>query len=256
MGARIYVGFALACAVTGCSVDDRQLLEAAQALGPDAGDSGGAPIAESGAGGASETGGGGGAPVTDAASDAPPTEPWNDGGHCVHFDLKGEPDCDDTIVTNADFDFDAEKWEADLYVLADWLADDTQASPTSGSIRVRNTRKGNFDDFIPQGVSQCVPVTEGLRYTFSAETFIKPGQAVGYAEIAAWFYREPECAGNPGELYGVAASTSTNQWVITTGTGLIAPAGAKSMRVRLNAKKPWREVSFEVQFDAVRVKAN
>ena len=244
-----------------CTVDDR-LLNSAEAIGAE-----------------------GGVHVLDAnlASDSPTTPPDvigvvappPDGGSsrdagsvpdagCVHVGSDGKPDCDETLALNADFNRDLAHWEEkDAFGSVKWNARDSQDRPSSGSIAIVNTYQAPPNDrsFVPAAAEQCVAVTAGRVYAFSAQVFIPLGQAFGNGAIAVWFYDDTNCGGGISEngAYSVAVSLNSNlgSWgpIPAPGSGgnLFAPVGAQSMSVHLVAQKPGGTEPFQALFDAVRV---
>ncbi len=202
---------------------------------------------------------GGGGKETPSDAVAPPSvdapaPPSLDAGPCVHVSPIGQPDCDQTLVANADFNRDIHGWAPDVPTVVEWRAADAQNAARSGSIAVKDTNHIDLDGWGAGGAAQCVAAKPGTTYDFAAEAFIKRGQSTGFAQIAVWFYREAGCAGLLDQAYSVAVTDTTNAWTHINGS-LITPTTSQSMAVRLVSQKPFREEPLEVLFDAVRVRA-
>ena len=187
-----------------------------------------------------------------AAPDSGPPPPV-DTGPCPHVDLQGLPDCDKTLATNADFNRDTSGWKAENGGLLRWIDLDTQGAKNSGALAVKNAQRGDVDGKVGVAASQCLPVTEGKTYAYSASMFIKRGQAYGQGQILAFFYTEDGCEGLVQSAYAVTGVESTEKWMLATGINLTVPATVKSMGVRLQVEKPFRSDTLEVVFDAVRI---
>lgn len=189
----------------------------------------------------------------DAAMHDSGATPPPDPGPCVHTDLQGVPDCDRTLVTNADFNRDVVGWRPENGALLRWVAFDTQESKTSGAVAVKNAQAGDLDGTVGVAAGQCLPVIEQKTYSFEASMFIKRGQSYGQGQILVFFYEQPGCDGLVKSAYAVTGVQSTDRWLRASGSNLTALAGIKSMGVRLHVEKPFRSDTLEVLFDAVRV---
>jgi hypothetical protein len=248
-----------------CSVDQRTLRVATAELGGDSG-------VRAASGGAAADGSGG-RTADDADANITPTDggtgsdgsgsgPVGDGG-CAHVGADGRPDCGNTLALNADFNRDVANWtEQDAFGHSAWNARDSQSRSGSGSIAITNTYQVDDDNAeVGAAAEQCIPVVPGTTYTFASQAFIPKGQpaAFGLAVLAAWFYSGSTCGGLPIEnnAYTVAAADKLDTWVAVPPVGfpggLIAPANARSMAVRLVAQKPGNLGSFQVMFDAIRI---
>ncbi len=256
-GIRWVLAAACVAIVPACGIDDRQLaISEPPGPLPDADGGGGfdsgigadvGSIAAGGAGGVDS-----GSPLP-GQRDATPVP--IDGGSCVHVDKIGKPDCGDTLVANADFNRDASDWPAaDAVGKLTWSTSDSQHAKTSGSLSVKNTYKADLDGPSVAAAGQCVTVTPGATYDFSAEVFIAKGQVYGTAQLAVWFYKEAKCAGLTEVAISVAGSDVTDRWVPVSGS-LTTQDSTSSMMVRLVSQKPFREAPLEVLFDAIRVRA-
>lgn len=251
------VGLFAVLGLTACSLDDRQLSVGRTDAG-DAGDGGDAadaallgdadasstkPPSESGAPGTQDDSG----RVSNEASG-----PGGNTGGCVHTGADGAPDCADTLASNADFNRNVVGWASGDPGNAKWDPADSQGAKTSGSIAVTNKIEVDIDGFAVSAATQCIPVTPGAVYTFSAEVFIPSGQTYGLGQIAVWFYPAPACKGNDDQAYTVVNADVTNRWTTINGS-LIAPSADQSMSVQLQAQKPFRATPFVAKFDAIRV---
>ncbi len=252
-----WVAVVVACSISACSVDDRQLSVKSSDLGSgtpipftDGGpglDGGDAALPFGGDGGGD--GGSPGVTLPDGATLTPP-----DGGSgCAHVDNMGLRDCSQTLVANADFNRNVSGWVPDPGSKATWNSSDSQNAKTSGSLLVENDNEEDLDGMTVEGVGQCIAVTPGTTYDFAASIIVPKGQDYGSGQISAWFYDKPSCAGFVDQAYAVAGADSTAQWTAVSGS-LIAPMTAASVMVRLVAQKPFREPKVQAEFDAVRVR--
>jgi hypothetical protein len=266
-GARHHVSrlgqlLALLPCLAACSLDDR-LLHREQASGF-GGDSGFLLPFEAGSGGKPHGSGGhrpmstphdDAATVDDASADAADDAAFGDGGGCFHRNVDGSLDCSDTLVTNADFNRNAAGWEGFNDFELSWDSSDSQGARQSGSLSVKNTHKyTDIDGVLVAGATQCVPVAAGDAYDFSVHMFIPKGQLPGAVGIlAVWLYQSPDCA-DIDSAYTLLATDVVDKWQLATGQGLGIPPKVVSMKILLEAQKPFRwEDPFEVDFDAVRV---
>lgn len=246
--------------VVGCKIDDR-VLSRSQPISFDSG-----PLGVGSAGGSSSVGTGGspdGGGSTSSQGDAggtggtldAGTTPGYDGGGCFHLGSDGKPDCDATLMANADFNVDTHAWpQADAFGSSTWRAVDSQGAAASGSLSVTNTYTYDASGMGPSAAAQCVGITGGKTYNFAAQIFIEGGQVYGSGEIAVWFYPTPDCSGGPDQAYVAASSDVTGAWTPASGS-LISPVSDLSMSIRLGAEKPFRTPKLEVLFDAIRVTA-
>ena len=257
------MGWIIACCVAAalpaCGLDDRQLDVASEggfdaAWKPIGFDDGGllvsdVAVAADGEPPSSRDG----SPIADGTEVGSPA---SGGNGCYHFGEDGGPDCGDTLVQNADFNRNLTDWKpGNAFGTIDWAAKDSQDSRRSGSIAVANTYQAQNDGQVAAHGAQCVSVTPGVIYTFTAEAYIPDGQSYGYGVLDVWFYSEENCGGLPdGGVYNVTLTDVIGKWVPLIPGSLIAPDSAKSMSVRLGAQKPIRsKPPFQALFDAVRV---
>jgi hypothetical protein len=187
-----------------------------------------------------------------ATHDSAPPKPSGN-GPCVHVDAQGMPDCDRTLVSNADFNKDIGGWAPENGAELRWVEFDSQGAKGSGALAVKNAQHGDVDGTVGVAGSQCIPVAENTTYAYEASIFIKRGQAYGQGQILVFFYTEPGCQGLVQSAYAVTGVQSTETWLHAVGINLKVPATVQSMGVRLHVEKPFRTDTLEVLFDAVRV---
>ena len=175
-------------------------------------------------------------------------------GPCAHVDELGKPDCDKTLVSNADFNKDIVGWNPEAGGELRWVDFDAQEAKTSGSIAVLNAQHGDVDGTVGVAASQCLPAVMAKEtYAFAANVYIKRGQSYGQGQILVFLYQESGCKGLIQGAYAVTGVQSTERWLNATGTSVTIPEGVKSMGVRLHVEKPFRSDTLEVLYDAVRV---
>jgi hypothetical protein len=263
----------LSFALVGCPVDERALgqgstgggragsgLDAYAGLqglaGSDGGssqraDAGAAGHAEGGADGGGEAAGGaagGGGDVS--ASGAGPD--FGAGG-CGDLDGNDVQDCDETLIDNASFDSDTSAWEVDTIAAQTWDARNARPAQQSGSISVSNAQALVGDGVIIGGAGQCRPTVGDARYVVAARTLIPGGQGQGGAGLLVFFYGAEDCADYSLGSLGPELVTTTDRWLAVEGT-VKAPQGARSMRVKLVASKPFAQAKLQALFDDVLVR--
>jgi hypothetical protein len=175
-------------------------------------------------------------------------------GPCVHTNLDGKPDCDDTLSLNSDFNRSIQGWTGTANATVRWVQLDVQGAGQSGSIAVKNVEEGDYDGVSEAAATQCLSATPGVTYTYEAWTFIEHGQPFGNAQLEVWFYDQPDCAPlvTDNGAYALNSLDVTDHWNLLRGS-LKVPATVHSMSVRLVATKPYRNRPIEVLFDSVRV---
>lgn len=284
------VALALGCgcfAFNGCPVDDRSLavnaggagsISAAGSVGtagtsrggtqssggssagaPDPGE-GGAPSGQAGFGGQGGTGNEAGSATAGSSTAGSPTagsgneggspEPGGDG--CEDLDDDGVRDCEQTVALNSRFMSDAAGWEPEPTLHQAWDQRDASNIQGSGALLVRNTNTAQGDKDMLAGSRQCLPAIGQEHYSVAANTFIPRGQGRGSAGIAVWFFSADNCVDTRGAVT-VQLVSATDQWLATHGT-VQAPAGTRSMHIRLVTQKPFEQPSMEALFDDVLVR--
>jgi hypothetical protein len=231
--------------VAGCAVDDRTLLE----LDDDGGAVG--TGARDGAGGA-------GASRTEEDATPPP--------RCIYPADESKADCH-TLVQNAGFHADSSHWlkEYDSIFLS-WSRADAAANNASGSITVLNTHSGDDIGFADAGARQCLTVTPGTTIVVGADVFIvggehpygfdaSPGPDKPKAGLSILFYELEGCRGGSDDDSFTPPLTEAEDAWIPIGGSKVAPDKAVSMAVRLIAMKPFQQLSMQVHFDNVLVRA-
>src|SRR5262249_2141245 len=115
---------------------------------------------------------------------------------CPDLDENLTPDCDETLVKNADFDKDTKNWEPEQDVTAAWSSTDARKVADSGSMDVTTSVAGESTTAGIAGVDQCLAVKGGSTYHFNAEVFIEGGQSPsGSGAINLVYYDEDDCTG-------------------------------------------------------------
>ena len=201
---------------------------------------GGSSAGASGVGGAGKGGTSGGGTSGGSGASAP----------CPDIDQNGTVDCDETVVSNADFDSDADEWNAEMLSGLAWNEIDARSVSNSGSVDVTNENSGGSEVATISAASQCVVVYAGTTYMFASEVFVPPGQpAGGFGALNMVFYDQPDCVGQILDS-GFAPSTSNNFWQTVT---LVkkGPPGAISAAIRLGAVKALNMPPYVARFDNV-----
>jgi hypothetical protein len=254
--ARAWINVA-ACAViasvalllSACSIDSRSLSMDPSGAAASAGSAGNGP----GSGGSSST---------------PPLEV--ELPVCV-YDEPVTADCK-TLVSNAGFAEDTSGWLPEDGISATWDEMNASATGGSGSITVLNLRHGKSAGYATGASLQCVPVTPGKYYDLAADVFIAEGQGLGLAEdsacsippcskdgyegeahLSVYFSDSADCSPpTTGNIFSEAVS-ETGKWIHVEATGR-APERVRSMEVRLDTLKPFREYFFSALYDNVFVR--
>jgi hypothetical protein len=255
--------------LVGCPLDERTLAPYPvdiidPGLGGQAGDGFGEPLPEGGEGGESEpaSGGSGGTAGSAGKGGAAGRAGGGSGGTggdentggtpaCPDLDQDGEPDCDQTLVTNGRFDEDSSNWTAQDSVERVWVPLDAEGRADSGSLKVANLTQDENDQIVMAGAYQCIPINNGqpTTYTFLGQVYIEPGQGQGSAGVSLLFFSLPGCLGT--------AIVNKQNMRAETGSWQIAVAEAtttyetKSVAVRLVSVKPARAERFEARFDNI-----
>ena len=235
---------ALAVGLTGCSVDDRTLLEEGESVGGSGGSG-----ADARAGG---TGNAGADPDAGSLKE------------CVY--VAGEaPDSEcETLVKNPGFHFDSSEWQSEKSaVYLGWHPVDPSDSDSSGSMGVLNLLSGISPiGVVSEGARQCLPATQGKRYGTAVDVFIPSEQVYGWdggfedakAGLSILFYRKDDCQGaSIPQGSSVTLAQGADSWKRSSGWTL-APQETLSMAVRLVVIKPISQPSLSALFDNVLVR--
>lgn len=189
---------------------------------------------------------------------------------CV-YDEPVTADCR-TMVSNAGFTEDIAGWEPEDGIAATWDTMNASTAGGSGSITVLNLRHGKSAGVASGASLQCVRVTAGKYYDLTADVFIAEGQGEGLdedsacpippcskggyegqAHLSVYFSDSTDCSPpTTGNIFSDTVA-ETGKWLHLEATGR-APERAKSMAVRLDTQKPFREYFFSVQYDNVFVR--
>ncbi len=239
--ARVSCCVCLLLAGTGCTVDDRTLLE------DEAGGTGGSGGTEN--------------PIHAGGADDQEVEPLP---RCLYLGTAVDPGCE-TLVKNAGFSTNIANWIAEpVGISEDWLRTDASDDPKSGSLVVLNLNysvdEGAKNGTNGGGSRQCIPIKSGTTYDLAADIFIPAGQGMGFegvyisvAALSLFFYEEPDCGGRTKSNFTSTPVEKTDEWVHVEGSAL-APKETRSMAVRLATLKPFRQNMFEAHFDNVFVR--
>jgi hypothetical protein len=130
---------------------------------------------------------------------------------------------------------------------------DAAGGAASGGLDVTNPVVADLDGSTMGGVRQCIPATAATTYSIFAQVFIPTGQAAGTAGVSVTYYPTNDCTGTTSGVLTTGLVTDAGGWKVTQGVSP-APAGAKSMAVRLVILKGFRAPSFHAYFDNVLVK--
>lgn len=178
------------------------------------------------------------------------------GGACPDLNVDGVPDCQETLVGNSTFNSDGTSWTTEYGMLSAWTAGpaaDAAGSGTSGGLDVTNPVVADLDGSTMGGVRQCISATAARTYSIFAQIFIPPGQGAGSGALSIGYYSTADCTGAASSVLTTGLVTDTNGWKVTQAAAP-APAGTKSMAVRLVIQKGFRDPTFHAYFDNVLVK--
>lgn len=229
--------------VAACSVDDRTLVPD-DALG-------GLGAAGNGAAGLGAGDGGDGGEVSFPL--------------CDYSGSAGDPGCE-TLVENPGFATNAAGWVAEpVGVMEDWRSEDANQSPVSGSLAVVNKNYSEEEDAkagtAGGGARQCITLHDGTLLDLAADVFIPKDQGAGFmgntyvstATLSVFFYGEAGCVGQNSSNFTSHPVQTEDEWIHVAETTRL-PRGAHSMAVRLATLKPFRQFSFQAQFDNIYVR--
>ena len=154
------------------------------------------------------------------------------------------------LLVNPNFNSDVSGWSFTTPGTFTWDSSlDADSNPSSGSGRLDNTSPAAFGTSF---AAQCVAVTGGSSYDFSAQIRIPSGQTdTGYAAVVANFYNAASCGGSNvgGTSTPQVLSTTTNTWVLSQVLAFAAPGTAVSAQVSLWVNKTEDTGSLVVNFD-------
>jgi hypothetical protein len=211
--------------------------------GEPSGGTGGATAGTSGSGGSA---GGGGGQAGEGGS-------FGTGG-CGDLNHNDVLDCQETLVANPRFDVDLTGWEVDPTLEQDWDERNAWQGDVSGALSVVNDTVVEEMGFTMGGSRQCLPATGGVTYQFAALIFVPGGQGPGDASMNLGFFAADDCAAFPLTAANSTPVIAVDAWQLSSGS-VKAPAGTRSMFVRLVATKPYEEPPLEALFDNVLVRA-
>lgn len=214
----------------------------------------GGPVAgKGGAGGfASGTGGTGGLADAGPRGDATPGDARAP-GMCPDSDKNGVTDCAENLVKNGDLSVDLTGWIAQPYTTQDFILEDALGDPQSGSIAVTSTNMIDMDGLSMVGPRQCV-ATAASAFDVRAQVFVRSILATAQAAVNVPFFATADCSGSQITSYTSPLVSGQGAWQLTKGT-MTAPAGSKSMSVRLVVIKPFKQPALKVLFDNVLLRA-
>jgi len=249
-------------ALPACSVDDRELQQAADSSGG----SGAEPSSPAGAAGRGGADSRGGAPATnDAGTTAStaagasgeanrPSIPTVDG--CPDLDTNGIADCKETEITNPDFEQDIAGWNADTGATLTWAAADALSSTESGSALLAASGAVDAPGSSLVSASQCVPVGSNQVVIVYANAFVDADQDnAGQASVYVSFFDDAHCSGASSGGFNTPAplDAETGVW-LTVQAGSLTSAGTASALVKLAIQKPYRAAAFQARFDNILLK--
>lgn len=169
---------------------------------------------------------------------------------CPDIDANLLRDCSETLIDDAGFDHREVAWQPESDVAAAWTPDDAQGDPTSGALTVENSSFSEFGSgIVTRGVGKCLDADAGTSYLLLAEVRVPAAEAQGAGGVSVWFFSEPDCQGGAHAM-PIPLLSVTPGWAVTQLKAL-APASARSMRVRLVVSKPLAAPPFQVAFDNV-----
>jgi len=241
---RLVVASLASAAVSGCSLDTRELhysLESGGRAGAFAGAPSRAGSDQGGAAGQSDAGG-------------PPTL---DG--CTDLDEDGTPDCEQTLIENATFASTVAPWTSDAEAELVWDEHNAANDLPSGSalLSVMGAATPGAQGAALHSASQCLSVTGKQLVTVYANALVDSDQALGgEAQVDVLFFDSRACAG----AYVTSFSTpqpldaANGEWLALK-AGAISGANTKSVLVKLTVSRPFDAASFQAYFDNVLLKA-
>ena len=155
---------------------------------------------------------------------------------CPDLDGDAIPDCQESLVPNADFATGISGWKPEVGVYASFSTSaDAEGNPQSGSLVVNNTAQADpTSGLTMKGVSMCLSNTTATAYQLYLE--VNPAaSADGFAQagVAVAFFPSTDCSGPQG---GMAPSTlldgSAGGWRVLQ--QIVQPVGGtNSLLVRL-----------------------
>jgi hypothetical protein len=157
-------------------------------------------------------------------------------------------------VVNPDFDVDASNWfESNAQIHVGWDATRNKVGVAgSGAGFVSNTHSIAGATF---SIDQCVlfsGVAPGTTYDFGAWVFTPSGQGTsGNAKVEIVYWDADNCVGQKVATLATATSVGFDSWSLQTSSSL-APAGSKSVQIRLALQKNEAASVYSVAFDGVR----
>jgi len=160
------------------------------------------------------------------------------------------------MAANWDFASTATSWTPEFATTQVWNMKDASGTAASGSLAIsyNNVDFGGSTRQVQGGSRQCVAVAGGSSYGFYARQFIGAGQSTGRAGVAVLFYAGADCTGAPTGNSTTPFPAIIDKWTLQCGA-TVAPAGSKSMAVRLVVQKSHSQPSVTVLFDDVLVVA-
>ena len=157
----------------------------------------------------------------------------------------------DNLVVNGDFHTTVASWSltdpADSVV---WSELDAAQSETSGSALL--IRSGG-QQFTESSLSQCIPVQPEFAYSFGLSVRVPDSNAsTGRVGFQLTWSSQADCSGTALDTTLVDAEGASGEWQALERVGVVAPAGAVSVRLELWAYSRFPD-EFRVHFDRVRM---
>lgn len=153
-----------------------------------------------------------------------------------------------TSLANGSFDAGTAGWAPGVGITLGRSTNDVGASSQSGSLDV--VMSGDPSLAQQAGAAQCLSIAAGATVKAQAAVLV-PGQTATQASVNLWFYESADCSGSIAGVFSSVPSVSAIWQAVVASTQ--APAGARSVLVRLAVLKPIGQTAAEALFDNVSV---
>ena len=155
------------------------------------------------------------------------------------------------LVVNGGFDGDIDGWTLIGFGTEEWDPLDWQGNPSSGSIRITNTRQ-SANQFTAS--AQCIPLSPSGTYEVGTHVRFPSGQLdTGFGFTAVAWFDNPNCVAPSIAVSNtpLIPSTTLDTWVESFTAGLVAPAGTVAVGVGPGIIKTQASGSLAGLFDRV-----
>ena len=135
------------------------------------------------------------------------------------------------LVVNGHFNGDIDGWTLVGFGSQGWSPLDWQANPSSGSIRIVNTRQ-SANQFT--GSAQCIPLSPSGTYELGAHVRFPSGQVdTGFGLAAVAWYDNPNCVPPSISVSNtpLTSSATTDTWIESFMAGIVPPPGTVAVGV-------------------------